>query len=314
MIENLRKFTPLLKEGLKIKATNYKQIKNVVVAAMGASAIPAEVIKEALSIKVPFEISKSYTLPSFVNKNTLLICVSRSGNTKETISQFDQGVKNKCKIITITTGGKLQRKAKKFKKTNLVLPEEFKEKETREIFSYLIGAIIRILNASNLQKEKITFKSLKYKEIENKAKLLAKKINNTFPIICSQYQSVSFRWESQFSENSKTLSESLTLPELAHNEIESWQNLNKNFSVIFLRDKKERKQIKILIESIKRLTNRKTNFFEVWSKGQTRLERMLYLVWLGGFTSYFLGKEKKVKNQKQTKYIEKLKEEIKRIS
>lgn len=313
MIENLRQFPTFFQEGLAKKPNfpkNYKKIKNIVVAGMGASAIPGQISKEGLSLKAPLEVSRSYTLPSYANQDTLLICISYSGNTQETINQFNQGIKKKCKIVVITSGGILKTKAKKLKLPLIEIPTNFLP---RESLPYLLSSLIKILKTLNLTKESISIKKLEKTKIEEEAKNLARKIKNSSPLICSQYSSVSFRWESQFSENSKQISKSKSIPELSHNEIESWRKLNKKHSLILLRDEKETKEIKALINGIKKIIGKKVQLLEVYGKGDNKLERILYLIWFGDFTSYFLAKENKV-NPKETKYIKALKKEIKKVS
>ncbi len=315
MIQNLRKFPTNFEKGLSIKIKlpkNYKKIKNIVVAGMGGSAIPGQILKDGLILKSPLEVSKSYTLPYFANQDTLLICLSYSGNTQETLSQFNQGIKRKTKIIALASGGKLKAQAQKLKIPLIEIPPGFLP---REGLPYLLSALIKILKTLGLTKESFNLRRLKKEgeKIEKEAKALAKKIKKTFPLICSQYPSISFRWESQFSENSKQISESKTLPELAHNEIESWKKLNKKYSLIFLRDKKETKEIKALIKGIKKIIRNKTQILEVYGKGENKLERILYLIMFGDFVSYFLAKENKV-NPRETKYIKALKEDIKKTS
>jgi len=313
MIKNIRRFPIDFEEGLLIKIKppkDYKEIKNIVVAGMGGSAIPGQILKDGLALKYPLEISRSYTLPSFVNKDTLLICLSYSGNTQETLNQFNQGIKRKAKIIVITSGGKLKSKAQKLKIPLIEIPCGFLP---RESLPYLLSALIKILKALNLTKESFNLKALKKGNIEKEAKAFTKKMKKTSPIICSHYSSASFRWESQLSENAKQISESKTLPELAHNEIVSWKQLNKNYSLIFLRDEKETKEMKALIRGIRKIIKNKTKILEVYGKGNTKLERILYLILFGDFVSYFLAQENKV-NPRETKYIEALKKEIKKIS
>lgn len=312
MIKYLRKFPIFLKKQIQKKdvsfSSKYKKVKNIVIAGMGGSAIAGAVAKDALFLKIPLEISKGYSVPSWVDKNTLLICISFSGNTKETLSQFYQGLKKKAKIIAITSGGRLRNEAKKANIPFLEVPKKFLP---RESFPFLFGALTQIFkNLNLLQKDNLSLRFLKKEipEIEKNAKTIAKKIKETFPIICSQYSSVSFRWESQLSENSKHLSESKTLPELAHNEIESWRQLNKNYSLIFLRDSKEIKEIRSLFEGIKKII-KKVSILEIKAKGKTKTERILYLILFGDFLSYFLAKEKKI-SPKTTDYIKKLKKII----
>jgi len=253
-------------------------------------------------------------LPVFCDKNTLLICVSRSGNVKETLSQLEQGIKNKCKIIVVSLGGEILKIAEKLKIPFIALPEEFKEKETREIFPYLFGLLMNISKKSGLIKKNYDFKSLpKESETEKEAEDLALKIKNLFPIICSQYHSLSFKWESDLSESGKILSKGTVFPELAHNELESWQNLNEKHCLILLRSQEEQKEITTLVEAIKNILNKEVKIIEIFGKGKNKAEEILYLTWLSGFTGYFLGKQKGI-DPKETKYIKMMKEELKKIS
>jgi len=311
MIKNLRNFPIFLKKELEkpkiLLPSKYKKIQNIVVAGMGGSAIAAEVLKEVIPLKIPLEISKGYFLPYWTSKDTLLICVSYSGNTKETLTQFHQGIKKKSSIIVITSDGKLMKEAKKKAIPFIELPKGFLP---RESFPFIFSSLIRIFKTLGLTKEVFSFDLLEREitKIEKEAKLVARKIKNSFPIISSQYFSVSTRWEDQLSENAKHLAESKTLPELAHNEIESWRKLDKNYSLILLRDCKETKEIKCLFEGIKKII-KKAPILEIKAKGKTKPERVLYLILFGDFVSYFLAKEKKI-NPKTTDYIKKLKKVI----
>ena len=318
MIENLRKFKKDLESGYKTKIkipAGYKNIKNIVLAGMGASAVPGETIKDVVDFKVPFVVSKKYGLPSFCDKNTLLICVSRSGQVKETICQLEQGIKNKCKILVISLGGEIAKKAEKSKLPLIELPQEFSDRETREIFSYLFGLLLNIFKKTGLARNNVSFDFLEDEKdnIEKISENLALKIKESFPIICSEYHSLSFKWESDLSESGKLLSKGTVIPELAHNELESWQNLDKNHCLIFLRSQKEKKEIKILIEAIKKIINKEVKIIEIQGKGKNKIEETLYFTWLSGFTGYFIGKQKQI-DPKETKYIKMMKEELKKIS
>jgi len=316
MIESIRNSNKYFKDGLSVKLSfpkNYRRVNNIIVIGMGASIIPGQVLKETLPLKIPFEISNNYKLPSFANRKTLVICISRSGNTKETLIQLKEAVKRNCKIVMMSCGGQIEKEAKKLNKPYVRLPLEFNEKETRETFTYLLSCCLKILKDLKIYREPVLVKALEKDRrlIERKAKNLSKKIKNKFPIICSPFPSVSFRWEGQLSENSKIISKGLTFPELAHNELVGWEKLNKDHFLIFLRETKERKEIKILVESLKKLIKNKVQLVEVYGKGKTELERALYLIWFGDFLSYFLAKEYKI-DAKKTDYIAKMKEEIRK--
>ena len=114
-----------LKIAKKIKFKNkYDKIENVVIAGMGGSAIGGDIVlalgKE--NIDIPFTISRNYTLPNWVNKNSLVICSSYSGNTEETLSCLEDALKKNSQICGITTGGILKRKLNKLKKDVFITP------------------------------------------------------------------------------------------------------------------------------------------------------------------------------------------------
>ncbi len=103
---------PQIKEGYRQGLAvdlppKYKKAKNIVVCAMGGSALPAEVTKSLFfeGLKVPLEIVRDYHLPGFVNKESLIIPVSYSGMTEETISCFREAAEKKLLTVAITSGG-----------------------------------------------------------------------------------------------------------------------------------------------------------------------------------------------------------------
>ena len=74
----------LLDFGIAEQAMPSRDIHNIVYAAMGGSALAAELARTWPEIRVPFVICKGYNLPAFVDEHTLVIASSYSGNTEET--------------------------------------------------------------------------------------------------------------------------------------------------------------------------------------------------------------------------------------
>jgi glucose/mannose-6-phosphate isomerase len=126
------------------------------------------------------------------------------------------------------------------------------------------------------------------KEIDN----VASEIKGSFVAVYGQLPSVSRRFKNQFNENSKIPARFDVFPELDHNEIMGYQNteLNKNTSVIFLRDRDESEEIKARIEITRDLIrNSAKNIFEIHSSGNSKLAKMLSLVCIGDYLSYRLA-------------------------
>lgn len=85
-------------------------LKNIVVVGMGGSNLAAHIISSLspLLLKIPFEIVANYRLPSYVDKNSLILITSYSGNTEETLSCAQDAKQRHCHNVVITTGGKLK--------------------------------------------------------------------------------------------------------------------------------------------------------------------------------------------------------------
>jgi len=101
--------------GLKHLLPGWKDIRQVVLTGMGSSAIGADLLASycASLSPIPVSIHRDYDLPLAASgEATLVICVSHSGNTEETLSAFEAADKAGCRVIVITTGGELAKRAK----------------------------------------------------------------------------------------------------------------------------------------------------------------------------------------------------------
>ena len=87
------KFQPVVKN-LPVRR---RKVNNIVLSGMGGSCLAGLIAKNWLNhdynLSVPFEVTRDYTIPAYANKNTLVLCVSVSGNTEETISSLCDAMK-----------------------------------------------------------------------------------------------------------------------------------------------------------------------------------------------------------------------------
>ena len=110
------------KVGLRVR-----RFRNLVVAGMGGSAVGGLLLRDWLqqTSKVPIVVSRDYSLPGFVGRDTLLFVVSYSGGTEETLSAFEEGRVKGAKIVAFTSGGELGKRAKAARITTFKLPAGF---------------------------------------------------------------------------------------------------------------------------------------------------------------------------------------------
>lgn len=100
--------------GLQHELPDWKDFRQVIIAGMGGSAIGADLLASysAPLAPLPVFVQRDYGLPLFARgAETLLICSSHSGNTEETLDVFEAGRNAGCRMIVITTGGELARRA-----------------------------------------------------------------------------------------------------------------------------------------------------------------------------------------------------------
>jgi glucose/mannose-6-phosphate isomerase len=280
---------------------------SVVVAGMGGSAIAGDIVRSYLyrSLQIPFAVCRYYRLPGYVNRRALVICSSYSGNTEETLTAYDNAIECGAHIIAITSGGQL---AKKAMSDGVPVVKIKGGLPPRAALGYSIAPLLTILERLGLcleQSEEIlqaasSMKSwMKNYEIDsgnNPASKLAQDIYGTIPIIYSGYEkfdAVATRFKGQINENAESLAFVNVFPEQNHNELVGWHNLcglDKNFTVIILKDTQDYKRIKIRMEiTAQYLKDKGNKVLILESRGGQDLERIFYFIQYLDFTSYYLA-------------------------
>src|SRR3989304_830711 len=93
--------------GLKLPRS-YRLVGKLVLVGVGGSATAGDLLaglagEEGLAVLV----HRDYTPPPFLDKHTLAIFSSYSGNTEETLSSFLASLKSPARELAITSGGRL---------------------------------------------------------------------------------------------------------------------------------------------------------------------------------------------------------------
>jgi len=290
--------------GRNIKLTpRHKDIRNVVVAGMGGSGIGGNLVAELVAekMRLPFEVCKDYFLPAWVDEHSLLIASSYSGNTEETLHALEEGIRRNCKIVCVSSGGSMISLAKKAGLDYIIIPGA---KPPRACLAYSFIQQLFILAFFNLIDEgfvvgieqAISLLDKEEKRTIKLAKSLAKKLNKKIPVIYSaaNYEAMAIRWRQQLNENSKVLGWVQPIPEMNHNELVGWRNPGK-YAVIFLRNDTDYSRTQQRMNIAKNIITQYTkHIYEVWSKGDSYIEKALYLIHLGDWVSYYLAELRKV--------------------
>jgi len=102
--------------------------------------------------------------------------------------------------------------------------------------------------------------------------------------------SVAVRLRQQINENSKMLCWHHILPEMNHNELVGWRTKSDNWAVIYLRNEDDYKRNDIRININQEIIAKYADtIINVYSKGESLIQRSLYLVNLGDWVSWYLS-------------------------
>jgi glucose/mannose-6-phosphate isomerase len=296
-------------EATKLPDWKVDQIKNIVVAGLGGSAIGGDLVRSYLAEKlgIPFFICRNYTLPNFVNKSTLVFISSYSGNTEETLSAYDNTKKRGAKILAISSDGKVKEEAIQDKIAYVNIPKGL---PPRAALGYSFVPLLVILEGIGFiqgekdkirkAKELLSSNRSKYRmELgveENLAKKIALELHQKLPIIYAatdHFDAVSTRWKGQMCENAKMLAFNNVFPEFNHNELVGWKTLSEyrdDLIVVILKDRDDHPRIKRRMEIVKGIIEKEgVKVIEVESSGEALLSRMFSLIQLGDFVSFYLA-------------------------
>lgn len=303
-----------------------RHIDNVVFAGMGGSALVAEMAGTWPALDVPFVVWKNYSLPSFVNRNTLVICSSYSGNTEETLSAIELAKHVGAQIVVIADGGHLMDVAKK---EGYVLAQIPPCPQPRLSVFYAYRALVEILIAAKLAPnhdiadlerlaEPLKMACAKWlasvPKDQNEAKQLAEHMAGKTLITYAGplMYPAAYKWKISANENAKNTAWCGRLPEFSHNEFIGWSShpVEKPFAVIDLLSTFEHPRILKRFELTDRLlSGMRPKAEQIHGEGASALEQMLYLVLLGDYATTYLAILNGV-NPVPVTLIEKFKKEL----
>lgn len=286
-------------ESVTIKA-HYQTITRIYAIGMGGSGIGSDFVASFIADEctIPYGIGKSYQIPAWVDSNTLCIAGSYSGNTEETLSALAMAEKAGAKIVVITSGGSLQALAEERGFDMVLLPDTWTS--PRACVGYAIVCQLEILNRlACISRKKIdliksSIDLIKYDmdEIRSKAEKIAKILFGKMPVIYveDRMEPVALRFRQQLNENSKVLSWHNVFPEMTHNELVGWTQKTNDLAVVIFRNKDDHKRNMSRIDISRDILAKYSNtVIEIFSKGQSLVEKSIYLLHLSDWISYYLA-------------------------
>ncbi len=280
-----------------------KKFNQIIISGLGGSAISGELMQNFLidDLSISIFINRNYHLPNFANENTLFIASSYSGNTEETLEAFNSALKNKCSIISLTIGGKLEELSLINNIPIIKLQSGYQPRYALGVSFFSLLKVFQelkiISNHNNFVLRIIKIwkkKGEEYSSENNLALHYAELLIGFLPIIYSVQDytnALGNRFKAQLNENSKMHAFHNVYPELNHNEIIGWENFSESqfrAKVINIIDEVYHPQIKKRFTIITELIRSKdVDIIELHSDGNSFKERLLDLIYLIDWITYY---------------------------
>jgi glucose/mannose-6-phosphate isomerase len=278
----------------------------LVVCGMGGSAIGGDLAKAALGDRAtrPITVVRGYALESWTPPESLVLCVSYSGGTEETLACFEAAGAAGAQRVVLTTGGALAELARAEDVPVIGVPAGM---QPRAAVIYMTIGVLECAAlcgaAPGLHAEIDMATALLERLIEewgpgaaddSLAKSAARQLDGTIPVIhgASATTAPARRWSTQINENAKFPASWSELPEANHNQICGWERGRElaPLSGVFLCDPDQHPRVQRHVElAAAELERVGAPAVTVDTQGESRLERVLSAVLLGDLVSVYLA-------------------------
>lgn len=235
--------------GRELTAQIPRDARSIVFAGMGGSGIAGDLLASLAEHETDIATSSLHgpTLPRSVGARSLVVLVSYSGSTWETLAAYDDAARRHAARLTVGSGGELARRAEADGVPHLLVPPGLPPRAAiGQLFGGLLGSLdsffpesneSRLHRATGLLRDFLASNSGRRGAPAGLAQWIGAR---TVAVYADDiWQPVAHRWATQLNENAKRLATSDQLPEVFHNALVAWDALGpaeaRRWAVLLLR-------------------------------------------------------------------------------
>ena len=282
-------------------------VEEIVVAGMGGSGVAGDYLAAlARDGSSRVTVQKDYSpLPGWTaTARPLVVGISYSGNTEETLDVVEWAHEQDLPVATITTGGRLAELSDEHGWPTVQIPAGF---QPRAAIGYLVGALSRLASAAGAipdQADALGEAALiadeaveEDGEVWHQAEGIARALGDRITIVYGGGPvsgTVAARWKTQINENAKMPAWFSVLPELNHNELVGWETMPSRtrdlLGVVALTDRSDHDRVSDRRSHSESLTEYAVPWVAtVDSWGETPLARLMSLTVVGDLVSWMMA-------------------------
>jgi glucose/mannose-6-phosphate isomerase len=287
---------------------DHRAARAVAVLGMGGSAIAGDLVRGVYldRLRVPLVSVRDYELPAWVGRETLVVAVSHSGGTEETINALTVALERRCPVVAITTGGPLGEVAERVDLPRLLYPDNSPPRAALGYTLFLLAGLLERAGMLDLGEAEVRAAAAASAHVSqecgpdaatdgNTAKQLAWTLVDRLPVVEASgfLAPVARRWKTQLNENAKSTAIAEELPEATHNTVVGYEQpdtLRDRMYVVFLAGPSDHPRNSVRLSLSTELLAAAGIAYQVLPVGgESRLEQACSAVTLGDYVSAYLA-------------------------
>lgn len=278
--------------------------RQVLICGMGGSAISGDLARNLFfgRSEVPLAVSRHCGLAASVGPDDLVLLLSYSGNTAETLGCLQDAIRRRVPCVLVTSGGQFKALAEAHGLPTVAIePGWMPRAALGELYFALLGLLSQLPGCAvdpqeaiaQLKRERATYE-LAVDEGQNPAKQLAAKLSGKTPVVFGVHPSteaVAMRWKAQLNENSKVTCLFGVFPELTHNEIVNLAHQpHPGHVMVLLRDPQDPPLLTRQLTFARDIMRPSLDeVIDLVAEGADALSRQMSLSYLGDWVSVYLA-------------------------
>ncbi|HUY63869.1 MAG TPA: bifunctional phosphoglucose/phosphomannose isomerase [Acidimicrobiales bacterium] len=286
---------------------DHAYVEHVVVLGMGGSGIAGDVMVAVAGpfLPVPIVAVKSYDLPDFVGRGSLVFAISFSGDTEETVEAAGEAADAGASLVAVTSGGELGALAEEWGAPIVPVPADIPQPRAAlgamSIPPLIVLEDIGLFPGASqwvaMAVDQLSRRRDQLVRSGNLAEDIARHIGRTIPLVHGAQAlgaAAATRWKAQVNENAKCPAFAAVYPELCHNEIAGWGQhgdvTRQIMTLVNLRHDAEHPQVVRRFELVAEVLREVVaDIVDVHAEGEGDLAQLLDLVLIGDFVSLHMA-------------------------
>ncbi|MFF0573782.1 bifunctional phosphoglucose/phosphomannose isomerase [Streptosporangium saharense] len=300
------------------RVTGEGRPRAIVVAGMGGSGIAGDILDAVCGNGAPLPIVtvRSYQLPGWVGATDLVVAVSCSGKTEETLAVATEAARRGCRLLVLAAANSPLHAIARQTGASFV-PVTTGGQPRAAVWALSVPLLVVAADLGVLQVDDGVFEAVakRLEEIAhrcrpvsesfiNPGKTLAMELAETVPMVwgSSRLSTVAaYRWACQLNENGKYPAVWGEIPEVNHNQVVAFDGplaqrdifadeAGRSLRLFVLRDTEEHPQVARRREvSVRMAEDRGVPVSQIVAEGAHPLERLATLIGLGDYASTYLA-------------------------